>query len=330
MKSVQTRYRRLFCGALAMAALAAAPAAQADQSYPNRAVRMLVPYPAGQATDVAARLLADELSRKWGQSVYVDNRAGGAAIPGMVAAKEAAPDGYTIILGTSAALVVNPLLFQQLPYAPFQDFTLVSGLFRNPLLIVANANTPFKTLDDLVKAAKARPGQINWGYPGTGNTQHLSGELFKHMADIKLENIMYKGSAQTVTDLVSGQIPVAVDSIAATMALIKDGKLRALALTGAQRAPQLPDVATVAELGYPGYEGEGWGGIIVPKATPEAVVGKLEQDILATMRTPAFQQALIARGLIPFVATQAEWQAYSARDGRKWAEVAKRAGIKPQ
>ncbi|MEI2414996.1 tripartite tricarboxylate transporter substrate binding protein [Orrella sp. JC864] len=312
------------------ACLLALGAAGAQAAYPDKPVRVLVPVPAGQATDIAARIVADGLAKKWNVPVFVENRPGGAAIPGMVAGRDAAPDGYTLILGTSAALVVNPTLFKKLSYSPTEDFVLVTPLFRNPLLIVANADTPYKTLDDLVQAARKAPGEINWGVPGMGNTQHLTGELFKTTAGIDLFNIIFQGSAQMVTNLLGKQVTVGIDSIASSLPNIQAGKIRPLALTGASRAPQLPDVPTVAELGYPGFEGEGFGGIIVPRNTPEAIVEKIAADVRAVLTDDAVERKFQEVGMITYDADRQAWAEHVRKEAAKWAEVARRAGIQPQ
>lgn len=315
---------------LAGACILALGSASAQAAYPEKAVRMLVPLPAGQATDIAARIVADGLAKKWNVPVFVENRPGGAAIPGMVAGRDAEPDGYTLIVGTSAALVVNPTMFKKLPYSPSEDYTLVTPLFRNPLLIVANAQTPYKTLDDLVQAAKKEPGKINWGVPGMGNTQHLTGELFKTTADIDLFNIIFQGSAQMVTNLLGNQVTVGIDSIASSLSNIQAGKIRPLALTGGSRAPQLPDVPTVAELGYPGFQGEGFGGIIVPRGTPDAIVDKIAADVRQVLTDDAVEKKFLEVGMIIYDDDRKAWADHVRKEAVKWADVARRADIQPQ
>jgi tripartite-type tricarboxylate transporter receptor subunit TctC len=304
-------FRRI--AVMAFAAAVSVLGAGAFAQYPNKPVKLIVPYPAGQATDIVARLIAEGLSKEWGQQVVVENKGGGAAIPGMVFVRDAAPDGYTLAMGTSAALVVNPGLFAgKLPYDPRTDFILVTALFRNPLLIVANAS----------------PGTINWGYPGTGTTQHLSGELFKYVAGVDIVGVMYKGSGPAVTDLLGNQIPLAVDSVAATLPHIKAGKFRPIAMTGAKRVPQLPDVPTIAELGYKDFEGEGWGGIVVPRNTPPEIVAKVGNDVRKVLADPAMQAKFLERGLVPDQAGQREWTEFFHKEYAKWGEVVRRANVK--
>lgn len=317
--------------ATALAALAfVALGVQAQDKYPNRTVKIIIPYPAGQATDIAVRILGEALAREWGQSVVIENIGGGAAIPGVVTAKNANPDGYTLLAGTSAAMVVNPAIIEKLPYDPFNDFVLVAPVFRNPLIIVANDKAPYKSLKDIVDAAKKDPGKLNWGYPGAGTTQHLTGELFKSIAGIDITGVMYKGSAQVVQDMLGNQIQLAVDGVPAHLPHIKSGKERAIASTGSARAPQLPDVPTVAELGYPGFSGEGWGGIVAPKGTPMEIVLKVSNDMHKILADPAMQQRVIAAGLVVDNVPRDDWIAFAKKTLVVWGDVARKNNIKVQ
>jgi tripartite-type tricarboxylate transporter receptor subunit TctC len=314
---------------LAAAVLAFGTLASAQQ-YPTKAVKLIVPYPAGQATDIAARIVAEALAKEWGQAVYIDNIGGGAAIPGLVAAKNSPADGYTLLMGTSAAMVVNPAIMEKLPYDPFNDFVLVGPVFRNPLIIVANDKAPYRTLKDLVDDAKRNPGKLNWGYPGAGTTQHLTGELFKQVAGVDIQGVMYKGSAQAVQDLLGNSIQLSVDGIGPNLQNIKAGKFRALASTGVARAPQLPDVPTVAEQGYPGFSGEGWGGMVAPKGTPDAIVMKVSNDLHKVMSDPAVQERLLTAGLMVDNQPRDEWIAFAKKTLVTWGDVARRNNIKMQ
>jgi tripartite-type tricarboxylate transporter receptor subunit TctC len=315
-----------FTAALAVVALGATAHAQ----YPNKPVKLIVPYPAGQATDIAARIIAEALAKEWGQAVVIENIGGGAAIPGVVTARGAAPDGYTLLMGTSAWMVVNPAIMDSLPYDPFNDFTLIGPVFRNPLIIVANEKSPYKSLKDVVDAAKRSPGKLNWGYPGAGTTQHLTGELFKQVAGVDIQGVMYKGSAQVVQDLLGDQIPLSVDGIGPNLPNIKAGKLRAIASTGAARAPQLPDVPTVAELGYPGFSGEGWGGVVVTKGVPDAIVMKVSNDLRKVLNDPAVQQRLVGAGLMVDNQSRDDWNAFARKTLVVWGDVARKNNIKVQ
>ena len=315
---------------IAAAVFALALSAGAHAQYPNKTVKIIVPFPAGQATDLAARIIAEALGKEWNQSVVVENIGGGAGIPGMVTGRGAPPDGYTLVMGTSAVMVVNPAIMEKLPYDPLNDFTLIGPVFRNPLIIVANDKAPYKTLKDVVDAAKKNPGKLNWGYPGAGTTQHLTGELFKQVAGVDIQGVMYKGSAQAVQDLLGDQIELSVDGIGPNLPHIKSGKLRALASTGEQRSTQLPDVPTVAEQGYPGFSGEGWGGVVVPKGVPNDIVMKISRDLAKVMNDPALQERLTKAGLAVDNMPRDQWIAFAKQTHTTWGEVARRNNIRVQ
>jgi tripartite-type tricarboxylate transporter receptor subunit TctC len=319
---------RIVRACLAAALLALGTAAQAQ--YPTKPVKLIVPFPAGQATDLAARIIAEALGKEWGQQVVVENIGGGAGIPGMVTARGAAPDGYTLAMGTSAVMVVNPAIMEKLPYDPLNDFVLIGPVFRNPLIIVANDKAPYKSLKDLVDAAKKEPGKLNWGYPGAGTTQHLTGELFKQVADVNIQGVMYKGSAQCVQDLLGDQIQLSVDGIGPNLPHIKSGKLRALASTGEHRSTQLPDVPTVAEQGYPGFSGEGWGGVVVTKGTPNDIVLKVSRDLAKVMNDKSLQERLEKAGLAVDNMPRDQWIAFARKTHATWGDVARRNNIKVQ
>ena len=316
--------------ATALFALALAASGAAFAQYPNKPVKLIVPYPAGQATDLAARIIGEALAREWGQAVVIENIGGGAAIPGMVTGRSAAPDGYTLLMGTSAAMVVNPAIMEKLPYNPFEDFVQIGPVFRNPLIIVANEKAPYRNVKDLVDAAKKEPGKLNWGYPGAGTTQHLTGELFKQVAGVDIQGVMYKGSAQAVQDLLGDQIQLSVDGIGPNLPHIKSGKLRALASTGSARSSQLPDVPTVAEQGYPGFSGEGWGGVVVTKGVPNEIVMKVSRDLAKVMNDPAVQEKLTKAGLAVDNQPRDEWIKWTKQTLVTWGDVARRNNIKVQ
>lgn len=314
--------------AVAAGALLAFGTMAAAQQYPVKPVKLIVPFPAGQATDLAARVIAEALSKEWGQSVVVENLGGGAGIPGMVAAKNAPADGYTLAMGTSAVLVVNPAIMSSIPYDPLNDFAYIGPVFRNPLIIVATEKSPYRSVKDLVEAAKKNPGKLNWGYPGAGTTQHLTGELFKQVAGVDIQGVMYKGSAAAVQDLLGGQIELSVDGIGPNLPHIKAGKLRALASTGEHRASQLPDVPTVAEQGYPGFSGEGWGGVVVTKGAPADIVAKVSRDLAKVMNDAGVQERLVKAGLAVDNMPRDQWIAFARKTHATWGDVARRNNIK--
>lgn len=321
--------RNTAASVIAILALAlCAPGAHAQQKYPAKPVRFIVPFPPGQATDIAARVVADELAKVWRESVVVDNRGGGAGVPALIAGRDAAPDGYTITLGTTGGVSVNPAIFTKLPYDPPKDFAMVHAVFTVPQVVVTHAGTPYRTLKDVVDAAKKEPGKLNWGYPGIGAAQHLSGELFKHRAGIDITPVLYKGSGPAMTDLLGGQVPLLVDSLVSSLPHIKSGKIRALAVTTLQRTPHLPEVPTIAEQGYAGFEGVGWGGLMVPIATPRDIVERIAADARRVMLDPAVQQRIVDRGLIPDTRGAKEWGEFVVAESAKWGEIVRRIGLK--
>ena len=318
--------KKLLITALTGLACVVAGGVHAQGDYPNKPVKIIVPFPPGQATDIVARLLADGLTKVWGQQVIVDNRA--STIAGMLAGKTAPNDGYTLTFGTSGSIGVNPSLYSKLPYDPQKDFVMVNGVFIVPLMIIAHPSSPFNTLGELIAGAKKDPNALNVGYAGVGTSQHLTGELFKSTAGIEFTGVTYKGSGPAMTDLLGGQITLSVDSLASALPQIKAGKIKALAMTSAQRVPQLPDVPTVAELGFPGFEGSGWGGLIAPAGTPPAIVAKISADVRKLVNDPDFQKRIIDRGAIPDPRDAQEWTKFVNAEIVKWAAVIKRANIK--
>jgi tripartite-type tricarboxylate transporter receptor subunit TctC len=317
--------KKLLTIAIAMIASSMSFQSLAQGAYPNKPVKLIVPFPPGQATDIVGRLLADGLTKEWGQPVVVENK--GNTIVGMLDGKKAPADGYTITFGTSGTLGVNPSLYSKLQYGP-KDFVMVNGVFIVPLMIVAHPSFPYNNVKELIAAAKKEPNKFNIGYAGTGTSQHLTGELFKSSANVEMTGVNYKGSGPAMTDLLGGQIPLLVDSLASALPQVKAGKIKALAMTSAQRVPQLPDVPTVAEAGLPGFDGSGWGGLVVPAGTPPAVVAKISADVQKLLRDPEFQQKIIDRGAIPDPRGAKEWSAFVDSEVIKWGDVIKKANLK--
>lgn len=297
----------------------------AQTSFPEKPVKLIVPFPPGQATDIIARMIADKLTRAWGQQVIVENKNG---IPGMVAGSTAAPDGYTMIMGTSGVLTVNPAVFDKLPYDVTKDFVYVGGLAITPMIIVVSASLPYDTIKELIDAAKKEPGKFNVGYGGVNNTQHLTGELFKYTTGVNMVGVNYKGSASAVTDLLSGQISILVDSLAVTLPHIQAGKLKPLAITTLQRVPQLPALPTLSESGYPGFEGVGWQGLIVPKGTPNAIVQKISADVAQILADPEMQKNFIDKGMVADPRGAGPWSEFVFAEMKKWKAAAVQANIK--
>jgi tripartite-type tricarboxylate transporter receptor subunit TctC len=300
----------------------------AAQPYPSKPVRIIVPFPPGQAADIFARMAAERLSVKWGQGVAVENRAGGGGIPGVMAAKQSAPDGYTILVGTSGTLGVNPNIYASIPYDPLKDFAPASNLFIAPLVLVAHPSFQPSDVKALVAAAKARPGTINYASAGPGTAQHMTGELFKHRAGVDLVHVPYKGSGPGMTDLIGGQVPIMFDSLASALPHIQSGRIKILAVTTAQRVPQLPDVPTIAEAGYPDYAGVGWSGFVLPAGTPREIVEKVSIDTQAVLREPETARRIIERGAVPDPTTPQQYADFIRAEIAKWGEVARVAKVK--
>lgn len=296
--------------------------AQAQTPFPTKPVRLIVPFPPGQATDLVARLLADELTKIWGQQVVVDNRGGGAGIPGMMAGRDALADGHTLTFATSSTIAVNPSLYSKLPYDLRKDFALVNSVFVQPWVIVAHPSTTYTTLKEMVDAAKKAPGKLSWGYGATA--LQLAGELFAYRAGVDIVGVVYKGSGPATTDLLGGHITLLVDTLASALPHVKAGRIKALAVLSEQRAPQLPNVPTVAELGYPGFHGSGWGGLLVPKATPNEIVDRIGADVRQVLNDRLIQQRLIERGAVPDSRGPQEWTEFVNAEIAKWAELVRR------
>ena len=246
----------------------------------------------------------------------------------MMAGKQAAPDGYTLIVGTSGTLGVNPNIYASIPYDPLKDFAPASNIFIAPLVLVAHPSFAPNDVKALVAAAKAQPGTINFASAGPGTAQHMTGELFKHRAGVDLVHVPYKGSGPGMTDLIGGQIPIMFDSLASAMPHIKSGRIKILAVTTAERVPQLPEVPTVAEAGYPGYAGVGWSGFVLPAGTPRQIVEKVSADTQAVLREPETATRIIDRGGVPDPSTPQQYTDFIRGEIAKWGEVARIAKVK--
>jgi tripartite-type tricarboxylate transporter receptor subunit TctC len=312
-----------------IAATAVRPA-RGQSSFPSKPVRILVGFPPGQAADLFARLLGEKLQAMWRQPVVVENRAGGGGTPAMVAGKHAAPDGHTLVMGTTSTLSTNPTLYGDLPYDPLVDFAPVSSVAIAPLILVVHAGFAAQTLAELIVQARKAPGRIQLARAGQGTSQHLAAELLQARAGIDLTHVPYKGSAPALLEVVAGRVPVMVDSVASALPQIKAGRVRALAVTTARRIPQLPEVPTVAESGFPGFDCAGWAGIVAPAATPRLVVERLSVDIQMALADPGLSAAIVARGGIPDPRGPAAFADYIRSETAKWAQVIREARVKPE
>lgn len=320
--------RRFLHLAGAAAALPAVLRIARAQTYPTRPVRWIVGFPPGGGADIVSRIMAPWLSERLGQSVIIENRPGAGSNISVQAVVNSPPDGYTLLfIGSSAA--VNVSLFDALPYNLLRDIAPVSGLIDFPLVMVANPSVPAQTVSELIALAKANPGKINMASYGTGSTSHVAGELFKMMAGLNMIHVPYRGGAPMVTDLVGGQVQVGIDVLTGSLAHIRAGALRALAMGGKTRSEALPGVPTIGET-VAGYEANSWCGLGVPRGTPPAIIERLNREINAGLANPTVKARLAEVATTPIFFTPSEFGAYMAAEIEKWGKVVKFAGIKPE
>lgn len=308
--------------------LVAAPSAYAQAKYPIKPIRLIVPFPPGGGTDILSRLMASKLTESAGWQIVVDNRPGAGGNIGLQAAAQATPDGYTMVMGQTSNLAINPALYSKLPYDPIKDFVPVSLVSASPIALLASAKSPHKTLADFVAAAKARPGQLTFGSPGSGTVAHLTGELFQRAAGIKYVHVPYKGAAQGLPDLLGGRIDLFSGSLETAMPHIKAGTIRALAITSLQRTAAAPDVPTVAESGYKGFNATSWFGILVARGTPEPIVDRLTAEITKVLQLPDVKERLASTGGLPVTTGPKEFAALLKADVERWSRIVKESGAK--
>ncbi len=320
--------RRTTLRTLAALALAAcAPLAQA-QNYPTKPVRIVVPYPAGGTTDIIARIAAAQLAERLKQPFVVENRAGASGAIGSVAVSQAAPDGYTLVMGTASSHGINSALQKNLPYDAVKDFAPVTVVASTPNIVVVHPSVPAKTLGELLALAKAKPGTINFGSTSPGGSPHMSAELLKMMAGADLTHVPYKGAAPMLTDLIGGQIQVGFDNLPSTIGFVRSGKVRALAVTTPQRWPGASDIPTVAESGVPGYEVSGWFGLLAPAGTPKAVLDTLQSAVAQAVQQPEVAKQLRDLGAEPVANKPEAFARDIAADVDKWRKVVQATGVK--
>lgn len=303
-------------------------AAQAVDDYPSRPVRMLVPLAPGTSTDIIARFVAEELSKRWPQRVVVENRAGGAGVIGMEAGARSAADGYTLIVGSSGTLGVNPSLIPRLPYDVERDFAPITNFTMLPLILLTHPRFEASSVAELVALARARPGDITFGSPGPGSAGHLGGELFAHRAGIRLTHVPYRGTAAALTDLLAGNIPLVSDSLASALPHVRAGRLRALGVSVSERVPQLPEVPTIAEGLRAPFDAAGWAGLVAPANTPPAIIARVNRDVVAILREPDTAQRLNALGGTPDPRSPEEYAAFIRAEIAKWGEVVRAANVR--
>ncbi len=317
--------RRTF--ALAATLMLAAPAFA--QTFPTKPMTIVVPASPGGAIDLAARLIGQKFTEAWGQPVVIENKTGATGVIGTDFVAKSAPDGHVLALVASSH-AINPSMFRKLPFDTVKSFEPVVQTHTVPLVLVVAPGSPFKTMQDVIAFGRKNPGQLSFASSGNGGAPHFSGELFKSMAGLDMQHIPYKGSTLAHPDLMSGRVSIMFDTLAATSAHIKGGKLRALAVTTPKRLPALPDVPTVAEAGLPGYETSTWGGLLAPAGTPKATVQKLAAETTRILALPDVRERMLAAGVEPVGGTPEQYAAFIGSEMVKWGKVAKAAGIEPE
>lgn len=318
---------RILLAASAAMLTGAAPAADA-QDYPSRRIRIIAPVAPGTSTDVIARVVAQKMAERGGQPVIVDNRIGAGSVVGTSLGAKATPDGHTLTMAASSAFSTQPWLRSGVPYDPIRDFEAIANLAMTPQTLVANPNAEWRTVKELVAAARAKPGAINIATLSSGSTSHLTMELFRSVAGIKFNHVPFKGSTDAATQTIGGRVPVQFDAIPAVLPHVKSGRLRGIAIGSLQRSPFLPELPTIAESGYPGFDGVGWIGIVTPAKTPVLILDKLNAEMRAILALPDVKEHLSALAFATVGDTRAEFAAYIKAEHAKWGKVVKESGAK--
>ena len=319
-------YRPL-AGAAVMAIAAAT--AMAQQSYPARAIRLVVPSAPGGGTDITARIMAPRLSEYLGQQVVVENRAGAATMIGGEVVARAAPDGYTLLMGIST-LAINAAMFRKVPYDALKDLAPISQVVTLSNVLVTHPSLPARNVKELVAFAKTRPNQLNFASAGLGTNPHLTMELFLSMTGTRMVHVPYKGSGQGIIDVLAGHVPVMMPAVPTALQYIKAGRLRAHGVSGAKRSSAAPEIPTLAEAGVPGYEATQWFGILAPAGTPRAIVERWHRETVRALKDPEVRDRLVADGADPVGSSPEEFAVYLRSETVKWAKVVKDVGIKPE
>lgn len=315
----------LAAGGLPAASHAAAPAAA---SYPDKPLRLVVPFPPGGATDLLAREIGNALGARLHQSVVIDNRPGASGNLAAMAVARAPADGYTLLFGTFGSLAVNKSLYDKPGYDPLKDFAPVASVAYLPNVLVVNPSVPARSIDELLALARRDPGKLTYGSFGIGSSSHLAGELFTHLAGVDIRHVPYKGSAASMTDLLGGRITMMFDSISTALPFVREGRVRALAVTTERPSDQLPGVPTLAQAGVKGYELTAWFGVAAPAGTPRAVIDRLNADIVASLRQPDLAARLAQQGTVPFPSTPEQFGAYMRTQYEKWDGLIRSAHIR--
>jgi len=313
--------------AAALCALLVVALAVHAGAFPDRPVRLVVPFPAGGSTDIIGRTLGQKLSETWGQPVVIDNRPGGSTIIGTDLVAKSAPDGHTLLM-TTAPFTIVPSLIDKLSYDPAKDFQPITLINTTPLVVVVNPSVPVRSIKELIALARAKPGALNFGSTGNGGSSHLAGELFNVMAGVKMVHVPYKGNAPALNDLVGGHVDIAFNGLTSAMPLIKAGKLRALAVTSLTRAGALPEVPTLDELGLKGFQAVGWNGLSAPARTPKEVIARINADVVKVLHAPELVERLKAEGSDPVGNSPEQFAVFLQDETAKWSRIIKFANIK--
>ncbi|WP_423199891.1 MULTISPECIES: tripartite tricarboxylate transporter substrate binding protein [unclassified Cupriavidus] len=333
MRSTSNPFRRtwMLAALASVAAVAAlAPPAARAESYPSKPIRVVVGFPSGGAPDILARIFSEKISPSWGQPVVVDNKPGAGGNIGAEAVAHAAPDGYTLALGTVGTHSINGALYSKMPYDMVKDFVPVILLASTPNVLVVHPSVPARNVQELIALAKSKPGGLTFGTPGVGTSLHVSGELFNTMAGTRITHVPYKGRAMAIPDLLGGHITMMFDNLPSALPVVKEGKLRALGVTSAKRSSSAPDIPTIAEQGLPGYEAESWFAVFAPAGTPKEVVSKLNAELNRIFELPDVRQKLATLGLDPVLGTPEKLASYQRSEIAKWAKVVKDSGAKAE
>jgi tripartite-type tricarboxylate transporter receptor subunit TctC len=309
-------------------ALAGAPSASAQAPFPSKPIRIVVPFPPGGTTDILARAAAQKMTEAWKEQVVVDNRPGAGGNIGAELVAKAPPDGYTMLMGTVGTHAINPSLYAKMPYDHVKDFAPVILVASVPNVLVVHPSVPANTVQELIAYAKANPGKINFASSGSGTSIHLAGELFKTMAGVQMAHVPYKGSAPAIADLLGGQVQIMFDNLPSALPQIRGGKLRALAVTSAQRAPALPDVPTVAESGLPGFEASSWFGLLAPAGSPRDAIVKVNGEVDRWLASPEAKEKLTSQGANAAGGSPEDFARHIAAETAKWQQVVKASGAK--
>jgi tripartite-type tricarboxylate transporter receptor subunit TctC len=307
-----------------------APTHALAQAYPSKPVHLVVPFPPSGGNDIFARIVAQKLAESWRQQVLVENRPGAGGTVGTEFVAKSAADGYTLLLGNTGTLSINPALYTKLGYEASRDFAPVAPLASAPLVLVASPASSIRSVGDVLAQAKADPGKLNYASSGSGTGSHLSAELLQSLAGVRLTHVPYKGTAQAMTDLLGGQVPMMFSVISPALPQIRAGKLRAVAVTSERRMPQLPEVPTVAESGLPGYESTLAYGIVAPRGTPEAVIDVIHARVARITTTGEFRERVDFEGAVVLQGTPAEYAALIRAQSDKWGKLIRAASVKPE